>query len=156
MAFSGTTMSEKKMAASTPCRRTGWSVISTTRSGVKQDSSIAVPSRTLRYSGSERPAWRMNQTGVCSTASPAGGAQEHGVGGPAGHQGVVRAEQRGGFGGVGGRAGQGCGHGLNRPTARRGSRGSRAAAGAGRRTGPSGHRSGTFGPRDGKLLVSRL
>ena len=70
MALSGTTMSEKKMAASTPCRRTGWSVISTTRSGVKQDASIAVPSRILRYSGSERPAWRMNHTGVCSTASP--------------------------------------------------------------------------------------
>ena len=28
-----------------------------------------MPSRTLRYSGSERPAWRMNHTGVCGTGS---------------------------------------------------------------------------------------
>ena len=35
-----------------------------------QDSSIPTPSRTLRYSGSERPAWRMNHTGVCGTGSP--------------------------------------------------------------------------------------
>ncbi len=35
-----------------------------------QDSSIATPSRSLRYSGSERPAWRMNHTGVCLTLSP--------------------------------------------------------------------------------------
>jgi hypothetical protein len=32
-----------------------------------QDSSIEIPSRTARYSGSDRPAWRMNQTGVRST-----------------------------------------------------------------------------------------
>src|SRR3954454_6047764 len=35
-----------------------------------QDSSIGTPSRTLRYSGSERPACLMNQTGVCGTGSP--------------------------------------------------------------------------------------
>ena len=35
-----------------------------------QDSSIPTPSRSLRYSGSERPAWRMNHTGVCDTGSP--------------------------------------------------------------------------------------
>ena len=35
-----------------------------------QDSSIPTPSRTLRYSGSDRPACRMNQTGVCGTGSP--------------------------------------------------------------------------------------
>src|SRR4051812_22650505 len=35
-----------------------------------QDSSIGTPSRTLRYSGSERPACRMNHTGVCGTGSP--------------------------------------------------------------------------------------
>ena len=28
-----------------------------------------MPSRTLRYSGSDRPAWRMNHTGVCGTGS---------------------------------------------------------------------------------------
>ena len=39
-ALSGSTMSEKKMAASTPCRRTGCSVISTIRSGRMQASSI--------------------------------------------------------------------------------------------------------------------
>ena len=30
---------------------------------MKQESSMLIPSRTLRYSGKERPAWRMNQTG---------------------------------------------------------------------------------------------
>ncbi|GAA3040102.1 hypothetical protein GCM10020000_18240 [Streptomyces olivoverticillatus] len=69
MALSGTTMSLKKMAASTPWRRTGCRVISVTRSGRMQESSMGMPSRTLRYSGSERPAWRMNQTGVCGTGS---------------------------------------------------------------------------------------
>ena len=62
-------MSLKKIAASTPWRRTGCRVISVTRSGSRQESSIAMPSRTLRYSGSERPACRMNQTGVCGTSS---------------------------------------------------------------------------------------
>ena len=69
-ALSGSTMSEKKMAASTPYRRTGCSVISVTRSAFMHDSSIPTPSRILRYSGSERPAWRMYQTGVWSTGSP--------------------------------------------------------------------------------------
>src|SRR3954454_7131377 len=67
---SGRTMSEKRIAASTPCRRTGCSVISVTRSGSWHASSIAVPARSARYSGSERPAWRMNHTGVRSTGSP--------------------------------------------------------------------------------------
>ncbi len=70
-ATSGTTMSEKRMAASTPWRRTGCIVISQTRSGVKQAFSIGMPSRTLRYSGSERPAWRMNQTGGWAGVPPA-------------------------------------------------------------------------------------
>ena len=61
--LSGMTMSEKKMAASTSWRRTGCRVISEASSGRRQESSMATPSRTLRYSGSERPAWRMNQTG---------------------------------------------------------------------------------------------
>jgi hypothetical protein len=30
---------------------------------------MGTPSRTLRYSGSERPAWRMNHTGVWGTGS---------------------------------------------------------------------------------------
>lgn len=62
-------MSEKKIAASTPCRRTGCMVISVTRSGRMQDSSICVPSRSFRYSGRERPACLMNHTGVCGTGS---------------------------------------------------------------------------------------
>ncbi|GLV50694.1 hypothetical protein TBS_12670 [Thermobispora bispora] len=32
-----------------------------------QARSMPTPSRTLRYSGSDRPAWRMNQTGVYGT-----------------------------------------------------------------------------------------
>ena len=67
MAVSGTTMSEKKIAASTPCRRTGCRVISVTSSGGGRTPASATPSRTSRYSGSERPAWRMNHTGVCGT-----------------------------------------------------------------------------------------
>ena len=62
-------MSENRIAASTPCRRTGWRVISVTRSGRAQASSMPIPARTARYSGSDRPAWRMNQTGVRSTGS---------------------------------------------------------------------------------------
>ena len=62
-------MSLKRMAASTPYRRTGCRVISVTRSGRAHASSIAIPVRSARYSGSDRPAWRMNQTGVCGTGS---------------------------------------------------------------------------------------
>ena len=79
-ALSGTTMSEKKIAASTPYRRTGCMVISTTRSVRKHDSSIGTPSRMARYSGSERPAWRMNQTGHVVGGLAAAGAQEGAVG----------------------------------------------------------------------------
>src|SRR5690349_19410282 len=68
-ARSGTTMSEKRTAASTPCRRTGCRVISVTRSGRAQAVSIGTSARTLRYSGSERPACRMNHTGGCGTGS---------------------------------------------------------------------------------------
>ncbi|MCP9965823.1 hypothetical protein [Actinomadura madurae] len=42
-------------------------MISTIMSGRVHDSSIGTPSRTRRYSGRERPAWRMNHTGVCGT-----------------------------------------------------------------------------------------
>ncbi len=57
------------MAASTPYLRTGWSVSSAASSGERTASSrLASPRRAL-YSGSERPAWRMNQTGVCGTGS---------------------------------------------------------------------------------------
>ena len=77
---SGSTMSEKRIAASTPCRRTGCRVISVTRSGSWQASSIAVPARSARYSGSDRPAWRMNHTGVRLDRQAAGGADEVGVG----------------------------------------------------------------------------
>lgn len=66
-ALSGTTMSLKKIAASTPCRRTGCRVISEAISGSRQASSIAVPARSCRYSGRDRPACRMNHTGGRST-----------------------------------------------------------------------------------------
>ena len=48
----------------------GCIVISAARSGRRQDSSIVVPWRSARYSGSERPACRMNQTGSCSGRWP--------------------------------------------------------------------------------------
>ena len=61
---SGTTMSENRIAASTPCRRTGCRVISQISSASKQACIMVCLARSARYSGSERPAWRMNQTGT--------------------------------------------------------------------------------------------
>ena len=62
-------MSAKSTAASTSWRRTGCSVTSAQSSGVPATSKNEWPSRIARYSGSERPAWRMNHTGVRSTCS---------------------------------------------------------------------------------------
>ena len=62
-------MSANITAASTPCARTGWSVTSAQSSGRRQTSNRPYCLRSSRYSGSERPAWRMNQTGVRSTGS---------------------------------------------------------------------------------------
>ncbi len=62
-------MSANITAASTPWRRTGWSVTSAQSSGVPATSKKLWRERTSRYSGSERPAWRMNHTGVRSTGS---------------------------------------------------------------------------------------
>ena len=62
-------MSENRIAASTPKRRTGWRVTSAHRSGRRVISISESFSRTARYSGSTRPACRMNQTGVRSTGS---------------------------------------------------------------------------------------
>ena len=52
------------MAASTPWRRTGCSVISVISSASKQACIMVFLARSARYSGSERPAWRMNHTGT--------------------------------------------------------------------------------------------
>ena len=52
------------MAASTPCLRTGCSVISVISSASKQACIIVFFARSARYSGSERPACRMNHTGT--------------------------------------------------------------------------------------------
>ena len=62
-------MSANITAASTPWRRTGCSVTSAQSSGVCATSQKECRSRIARYSGRERPAWRMNQTGVRSTGS---------------------------------------------------------------------------------------
>ncbi len=62
-------MSANITAASTPCRRTGSSVTWAQSSGVPATSKKLWRSRIARYSGSDRPAWRMNQTGVRSTGS---------------------------------------------------------------------------------------
>ena len=55
-AYRGTTMSLNRIAASTPCLRTGCNVISASNSGSKQAVSMGTPSRTFRYSGNDRPA----------------------------------------------------------------------------------------------------
>ena len=62
-------MSANITAASTPCRRTGCNVTSAQSSGVLPTSKKSYRSRNARYSGSDRPAWRMNHTGVRSTGS---------------------------------------------------------------------------------------
>ena len=68
--FKGMTMSLKKIAASTPCRRTGCIVISAASCGSKHASSMLVPSLSFRYSGKDLPAWRINQTGRRSGRKP--------------------------------------------------------------------------------------
>src|SRR3954447_23263887 len=65
----GSMMSANITAASTSCRRTGCSVTSAQSSGWRAISNSPYCLRSSRYSGSERPAWRMNQTGVRSTGS---------------------------------------------------------------------------------------
>ena len=73
---SGTTMSENRIAASTPCRRTGCSVISADQLGVEAGlPSCVFLARSARYSGSERPACRMNHTGTRLGLRPRGGGQ---------------------------------------------------------------------------------
>ena len=62
-------MSANITAASTSWRRTGCSVTSAVSSADRLTSKNACRSRIARYSGSERPACRMNHTGVRSTAS---------------------------------------------------------------------------------------
>ena len=69
IATTGVMMSANITAASTPCRRTGWSVTSAVSSAERLISKNACRSRISRYSGSDRPACRMNQTGVRSTGS---------------------------------------------------------------------------------------
>src|SRR5215471_18455016 len=68
-ARSGTTMSLNRIAASTANRRSGCSVSSAITSAVVQAASMLWRSLTARYSGSDRPACRMNQTGVAVTGS---------------------------------------------------------------------------------------
>ena len=68
-------MSLKKIAASTPWRRTGCRVTSAAKAGSRMRSSKRLPARNARYSGNERPAWRINHTGVCAGFSPAHAAK---------------------------------------------------------------------------------
>jgi len=63
-ARSGTTMSENRIAASTPCLRIGCSVISVISSASKHAAIMVFLARSARYSGSDRPACRMNHTGT--------------------------------------------------------------------------------------------
>src|SRR6266851_3469962 len=68
--------------ASTPSLRTGCSVTSAQSSGCATISSRPHRSRSARYSGSERPAWRMSHTGVRSTGSRLHARMKSGVRGP--------------------------------------------------------------------------
>ena len=58
------------MAASTPSRRTGCRVSSATSGGSRRASRMLTEPFAARYSGSERPAWRMNHTGGLGARSP--------------------------------------------------------------------------------------
>ncbi len=69
MACNGTTMSEKRIAASTPYRCTGCSVSSADSDASPMADRMDPVPRAARYSGSARPAWRMNHTGVRDTGS---------------------------------------------------------------------------------------
>ena len=66
---SGVVISANRIAASTPRRRTGWSVTSAHRAASRVISTSVARARIARYSARDRPAWRMNQTGVASTDS---------------------------------------------------------------------------------------
>ena len=68
-ACTGTIISEYKIAASTPYLRTGCNVISADRAGSLIASKMLPSFLNARYSGSERPACRMNHTGICSGCS---------------------------------------------------------------------------------------
>ena len=69
IATTGVMMSANITAASTPWRRTGCSVTSAVNSADRLISKKAWRSRISRYSGRDRPACRMNHTGVRSTDS---------------------------------------------------------------------------------------
>ena len=69
IAATGVMMSANITAASTSWRRTGCSVTSAHSSGFSATSKNEWRSRRARYSGSDRPACRMNHTGVRSTGS---------------------------------------------------------------------------------------
>ena len=58
------------MAASVPYRSTGWRVRLAASSGWAMASRMLPGPRAARYSGRDRPAWRMNQTGTCPTSRP--------------------------------------------------------------------------------------
>src|SRR3990170_7150619 len=69
IASTGTRMSEKRIAASTPSRSIGWIVTSAASSGVLHIVRNVFFSRIFWYSGRYLPACRMIQTGVTSTGS---------------------------------------------------------------------------------------
>ncbi|GLZ58213.1 hypothetical protein Misp05_17890 [Micromonospora sp. NBRC 107095] len=62
-----------------------------TSSGLRQDSSIGTLARIPRYSGRERPAWRMNQTGVCGTGRRRQARMKGESAGPPGRESPSRA-----------------------------------------------------------------
>src|SRR3990170_9039647 len=69
IASTGTRMSEKRIAASTPSRSIGWIVTSAASSGVLHIVRNEFFPRIFWYSGRYLPACRMIQTGVTSTGS---------------------------------------------------------------------------------------
>ena len=73
-------MSANITAASTLKRRTGCNVTSAHNSAFATMSTSLYFSRNLRYSGNERPAWRIIQIGVTSTGSRLQAARKRGSG----------------------------------------------------------------------------
>ena len=76
MASSGSRMSANRIAASTPTRRTGWTVTSATSSGVRQRVRKSTSARTAPVLGQVTPGLAHHPYGAALGGLAAGFAQE--------------------------------------------------------------------------------